>query len=93
MHTINGNRYGTFFSSSGPETVSARIVELPTPPAPACGEFTLNLEVTGINSGPLGNGPFALLLTNQDDQASCFNITNAIVGDQTPGHGRRRVRR
>jgi hypothetical protein len=82
VHTVNHEAYGTFFLSSGPETVSARIVELPTPPAPGCGQWTLNLEVAGINSSPLGNGPFALLLTNAADYASCFNITNAIVGNQ-----------
>jgi hypothetical protein len=82
VHTINHQTYGTFFLSSGPETVSARIVELPMPSAPGCGQWMLNLEVAGIDSVPLGDGPFALLLTNANDYASCFNITNAIVGNQ-----------
>ncbi|MGC2756447.1 hypothetical protein [Candidatus Binatus sp.] len=72
---------------------------LPTP-AGSCGEWTLNLEVAGLDTSALGLGgsnPFALVLTDTDgDRAGCFDITNAIVGNQipTPGHRvRRGVRR
>ena len=96
VHTVNHQSYGTLFQSMPPETVSARMVELPTPAAPACGEWTVNIEVTGLDTSSLGNGPFALILSNPDGDTGCFDITNAIVGSQipTPSHSvRRGVRR
>ena len=96
VHTVNHQSYGTIFQSIPRETVSARMVALPTPASPACGEWTVNIEVAGIDSSGLGNGPFALVLSNPDGDTGCFDITNAIVGNQipTPGHGvRRGVRR
>jgi hypothetical protein len=96
VHTVNHQSYGTLFFDEGGGTLSARMVELPTPAAPACGEWTVNLELAGFDSAFLGNGPFALGLRNPDGDTGCFEITNAIVGSQipTPGHGvRRRVRR
>ncbi len=95
VHTVNHQSYGTIFQSIPPETVSARMVALPTPASPACGEWTVNIEVAGIDSSGLGNGPFALVLSNPDGDTGCFDITNAIVGNQIPipGHGVRRVRR
>ena len=118
VHTVNHEQYGTLFQSFGPETVSARMVALPTP-AGACGAWTLNLEVAGLDTPALGlggNGPFALVVTDvygdveevgvatqaltladiYGDAAGCFDITNAIVGNQipTPSHSvRRGVRR
>ena len=108
VHTVNHQQYGTLFQSSGlqqtSETVSARLVALPTP-AGACGEWTLNLEVAGLNTGALalaGGNPFAIVVTDDPlapflaDGSACFDVTNAIVGTQTPPppHGvRRRVRR
>jgi hypothetical protein len=38
--------------------------------------------VAGIDSSDLGNGPFALILSNPDGDTDCFDITNAIVGNQ-----------
>jgi len=96
VRTVNHESFGTFFESSPPETVSARMVELPTPAAPACGEWTINLEVAGVDTAGFANGPFALILSNPDGDTGCFDITNAIVGGQLPppGHGvRRGVRR
>ena len=96
VHTVNHMTYGTIFQSMPPETVSARMVQLPTPASPACGEWTVNIEVAGIDSSGLGDGPFALVLSNPDGDQGCFDITNAVVGSQipTPGHKvRRRVRR
>ena len=92
VHTVNHQSYGTIFQSIPRETVSARMVALPTPASPACGEWTVNIEVAGIDSSGLGNGPFALVLSNPDGDTGCFDITNAIVGNQipTPGHGVRR---
>jgi hypothetical protein len=82
VHTVNHQSYGTLFQSTPPETVSARMVQLPTPASPACGEWTVNIEVAGIDSSDLGNGPFALILSNPDGDTDCFDITNAIVGNQ-----------
>ena len=99
IHTVNHEEYGTLFQSFGSETVSARLLALPTPPT-ACGEWVLNLEVSGLNTPALGLGggnPFALLISDFTDAEGCFDITNAVVGTQAPppppGGHRRRVRR
>ena len=106
VHTVNHQSYGTLFQSSSTnilqqpsEKVSARLLALPTP-AGACGKWTLNLEVSGLNTPALGLGggnPFALLISDFTDAEGCFDVTNAIVGNQTPppppGGHRRRVRR
>jgi len=85
VHTINTQKYGTFFESIAPETISARMVALPTPGG-SCGEWTLNLEVAGLDTPALGLGgtnPFALLFMDSDMHSfGCFDITNAIVGTQ-----------
>jgi hypothetical protein len=81
VHTVNHQTYGTLFLSDPPQTVSARMVELPTPAPPACGEWTLNLEFVGADLSFLGDGPFALILTNPHGDTGCFDITNAIVGN------------
>jgi predicted outer membrane repeat protein len=84
VHTVNHQSYGTLFQSMPPETVSARMLALPAPEPPACGEWTLNLEVAGLNTNSLnlgGTNPFALVLTTVDGTYSeCFDVTNAIVG-------------
>jgi hypothetical protein len=86
VHTVNHQSYGTLFQSMPPETVSARMAALPPLPAPSCGQWNLNLEVTGVDTSSLGLGnsnPFALVLTTFDgDFGECFNITNAITGNQ-----------
>jgi hypothetical protein len=98
VHTVNHQSYGTLFESLGSETVSARLVALPTPVG-SCGEWTLNLEVAGLNTPALGLGgtnPFALIIDDLSDATQCFDVNNAIVGNQipTPGHSvRRGVRR
>jgi hypothetical protein len=100
VHTVNHQQYGTLFESNGPITVSARLVAL-TPPTGLCGKWTLNLEVGGLNTSSAsedlgGTNPFALLISDQDDAESCFDITNVIVGSQIPkpSHSvRRGVRR
>jgi len=102
VHTVNGQSYGTLFQKSptvpSPETVSVRIVKLPTP-LDSCGQWTLNIEVAGLDTAAIGLGdgnPFALVIEDGDKNEGCFDVTNAIVGNQipTPNHGvRRRVRR
>jgi hypothetical protein len=98
VHTVNHQSYGTLFQTNGAETVSARMVALPTP-AGSCGEWNLNLEVAGLNTGALGltgSNPFALLISDFVDAESCIDINNAIVGNQLPkpSHSvRRGVRR
>jgi hypothetical protein len=110
VHTVNHQSYGTLFQSSGlqqpGETVSARLLTLPTPVG-ACSAFSLNLEVAGLNTGALGLGggnPFAIVLTDSPlgqffaDASVCFDVNNAVVGNQAPpppsGHVvHRRVRR
>ena len=64
VHTVNHEQYGTLFESFGSsgETVSARLVALPKPVG-LCGQWTLNLEVAGLNTAAIGLGggdPFAL---------------------------------
>ncbi len=65
-----------------------------------CGEWTLNLEVAGLDTAAIGLGggnPFALVVEDGDKNLGCFDVNNAIVGNQIPpppGHSvRRRVRR
>ncbi|MFZ2063247.1 MAG: choice-of-anchor Q domain-containing protein [Candidatus Binatus sp.] len=85
VKVVNHEGYGTLFQSFGPETVSARMVAIPSA---ACGEWTLNLEVAGLDTAALdlgGSNPFSLVLTDEEgDGAGCFDITNAIVGNQIP---------
>jgi len=85
VKVVNHQSYGTLFQSFGPETVSARMVAIPST---ACGEWTLNLEVAGLDTAAIdlgGTNPFALVLTDEEgDGAGCFDITNAIVGNQIP---------
>jgi hypothetical protein len=82
---VNHETYGTdFYTLTGPEggTLSARMVALPTP-AGSCGEWTLNLELSGLNLsefGLTGTNPFALFVEDDDDNAGCFDVNNAIVG-------------
>ena len=90
VHTVNHESYGTLFQSSptvpSPETVSARIVQLATP-AGACGEWTLNIEVAGLDTRAIdlgGGNPFALVVEDGDKNEGCFDVSNAIVGNQNP---------
>lgn len=111
IHTVNKQQYGTLFQMSPPntlqqskETVSARMVALATP-AGACGSWSLNLQVAGLNTLDTSTvnlpgtaaAPWALVISDEgpgdfSDASSCFDISNAIVGNQipTPGHGVRR---
>jgi hypothetical protein len=111
VHTVNKQQYGTLFQMSPPntlqqsmETVSARMVALATP-AGACGSWTLNLQVAGLNTLDTSTvnlpgtaaAPWALVISDMgsggfSDASECFDISNAIVGNQipTPGHGVRR---
>jgi hypothetical protein len=82
VHTVNHQSYGTHFGSNPPATLSARMVQLPTPAAPACGEWTVNIELAGVDTSGLGDGPFALILSNPDGDTGCLDIENAIVGNQ-----------
>jgi hypothetical protein len=106
-HEVGSTSYGTFFSSfpisepgSSTEAISARLVALPTP-AGKCGEWTLNVEVAGINAWYLGLGNpssgYALEVTNNGDGATgCLDIEHAIVGapiDPPERKVRREVRR
>jgi hypothetical protein len=99
VHTVNHQSYGTVFQSIAPETVSARMALLGMP-ANTCGEWSLNLEVTGLDTMAIGLGdgnPFALVLTDASGIATgCIDVDNAIVGSQIPTPTRkvrRRVRR
>jgi predicted outer membrane repeat protein len=84
LHTVGHVTYGT---SNGPNG-TATMVQLPTP-AGACGEWTMNLEVNGLNldseglGGP-GPGPFALIIADGNGNEGCFDIDNAIAGTQIP---------
>ena len=67
------------------QAVSARIVQLATPGV-ACGEWTLNVEVAGLDTPSIGLGgnPFALVIEDGDKNEGCFDINIAIVGNQIP---------
>ena len=106
VHTVNGQSYGTLLQTFGPETVSARMVAMtPMFTGVICGEWTLNLQVSGANTtalGLAGTNPFALIISDFNsllgsDATACFDITNAIVGSQLPtprpGGATRMVRR
>jgi hypothetical protein len=86
VNTVNHQSYGTLFQSMPPETVSARMLALPAFEPPACGEWTLYLEVAGLNTNALnlgGTNPFAIVLSTVDGTYSeCFNVVNGIVGGQ-----------
>lgn len=104
IHMVDGQSYGTFYQSDPPdtlqqsgETIAARIVTQPTPGG-ACGKWILNVEVGGLDTTTLGLGggnPFALMLTDADAAFGCFDIDNAIVGNQLdpPRKVRRGARR
>jgi hypothetical protein len=87
LHAIGVQTYGTFFQSISPETIAARVVTLPTPPS-TCGEWTLNLDVSGVDTTALGltsGNPFALVLTDgSGSHTGCVDIDNAVVGNQIP---------
>jgi hypothetical protein len=97
-HVVNHETYGTDFNTDPLGILSARMVALPTP-AGSCGEWTLNLELSGLNLsefGLTGTNPFALYILDGDDNAGCFDIDNAIVGgkiDPPARSVRRGVRR
>jgi len=87
-NTVNHQTYGTFFGSGSFGTVSARILALPTP-VDTCGEWQLNVEVSGLDTATFGltggSGPgttYALEVEDLDGNVGCFDVTNAIVGDQ-----------
>jgi hypothetical protein len=87
VHTVGSESYGTFYGTS-PGEVSARIVQLPTP-ANTCGEWTLTIEDSGIATATYGltggSGPgttYALVVKDEDGNAGCLDITNAIAGTQ-----------
>jgi hypothetical protein len=92
VRTVNHTQYGTLFQSFGTETVSARMVALPTP-AGACGSWTLNLEVAGLNTlamdlGGPGSSPFALVISDLFGDEVEVGIEEAltltdITGDAT----------
>jgi len=103
VHTIGYTTYGTIFQSDPPdmlqqmgEAVSARIV---VPELiwieEICGEWTLHIEVSGLDTAALnlgGSNPFALVVEDRDKNVGCFDVTNAVVGNQIPPptHGVRR---
>lgn len=94
-HTVNHQSYGTLFQTQPNlalqqpnETVSTRILQQPTPFG-ACGEWTLNIQVAGLNTsdaaiGLGGTKPFALVVQDLEGNEGCFDITNAIVSSRIP---------
>ena len=42
----------------------------------------MTIEVAGVGTSDMGNGPFALILSNPDGETGCFDVTNAVVGNQ-----------
>lgn len=96
MHTVNHVSYGTFFGSTSTGTEAARIVQISPTPAGACGEWSINIEVSGINAPLFVSNSLGLIIEDLDGNAECFDIDNAIIGNQIPTPPktmRRRVRR
>lgn len=103
VHSVGDTTYGTIFQMTpivpSPETVLARIVQLEGPSAPtelSCGEWTLNIEVAGIDTRSTtinlsGSNPFALVVEDSDKNEGCFTVENAVVGNKVDPP--RRVRR
>ncbi len=100
-HTVNGSNYGTFFGLNGPETVSARIVRILTPPVgEGCGAWTMNVEATGLDLSSITQNPMSIWIGDEDHSGPfeglfCFDIDNAIIGapippKPTPLHHRKR---
>jgi hypothetical protein len=93
FHAIGTDTFGTLFQSDPPQTlqqageqVSARIIPQLTP-LDTCGEWMLNLEVSGLDTAALdlvSGNPYALVIEDGDKNEGCFDIGNAVVGDQTP---------
>jgi hypothetical protein len=98
VHTVGRNSYGTILQTMAPEEVLARIVPQFTPPD-SCGQWNLNVEVSGLNTPSIdlgGGNPFALVLTDIDgDATGCFDVDNVIQGNQVdpPRKVRRALRR
>jgi hypothetical protein len=87
-HTVNKVTYGTFFGLNpvdvGPGTVSARIVLLPVP-SYGCGTWELNVEATGLDLSSIQYNPMSIWLNDANDSGPyCFNIYDAIIGNQIP---------
>jgi hypothetical protein len=86
-HTVNHQTYGTVFSTDSLGSLNARMVQIKGPSSTSCGEWTLNLELSGLDLadfGLTGGNPFALIIINGDGNQGCFTIDNAIVGKQIP---------
>ena len=81
--TVNHHSYGTFAQSS-PYPVSSKLVVVKPSSGDFCGEWNLTLESSGLDTSSLGAGPIALVLLQPDLAATCFDITNAIIGSQIP---------
>lgn len=83
-HTVNHQSYGTFAQTT-PNPVTAKIVTIEPASGDFCGEWTLNVEASGLDTTPLGNGPIALVLQTPDALSmGCLDINNAIIGNQIP---------
>jgi hypothetical protein len=92
-HTIGGvASYGTHFFSNGTSTLASKIARLATPIG-ACGRWTINIQVTGVDLSAFTSSQIALLLNDSEGDASgadsvCFNV-NANIGNgiTKPHHG------
>lgn len=97
--TINETEYGTFFGlnppDTGPGTVLAQIVAIPTYTW-VCGTWKLNVEATGLDLSSITANPLSLTLNDSDGSGPfCFDIHDAIIGGkiQPIPHHRRGARR
>ncbi len=96
QHTVNHETYGTDYYTvpgEGGGTVSATMVAEPF--TAGCGVWRLNLELSDLDLAYhdlAGGNPFALVLEDGNGNLGCFDVTNAIVGNQIDPP-RRSVRR
>jgi hypothetical protein len=93
QHVVRHLTYGTDYyvaPGAGGAEVSARMVALPAPGG-TCGEWTLNLELSDLDLAfhdLSGVNPFALVLEDGNGNLGCFDVNNAVVGNQIDPPGR-----
>ena len=77
--TVGGVKIGTYFAVNGLGSVTAKATTQPTPIG-ACGKWILELQATKLNLYSITQNPIRLVLTDKDNDSTCFDINNALIG-------------